>query len=214
MLTVGRSSKADFVEERLVVADNMLAQARAIVNLADGVDRVFCEVISDIQTAWENKKIVVFSGAGKSGLVGRYLASIFNAIGVSSVFLSPSEATHGDFGTMRVAGVLIALSVSGETEELKPVIARASILDIPSNLITAGSEGCSLAAVATDILFLPLLPEIDPSGMLPLKASLMQMALGNALVVAVAERIGFSREQLAELHPGGAIGEALKESAG
>ena len=209
-----RSSKVDFVEERLVAEDNLLAQARAVADLGDSIGNRFNFVVDDIVGARECHSIIVFSGIGKSGLVGQYLTSCFNAIGIPSAFLSPSEAVHGDMGVLQAAGVLIALSVSGETTEMKPVIDRACYLEIPRYLITAGSEECTLATEVTDALFLPLLPEIDPSGMLPLKASLMQMALGNALVVAVAERIGFSRERLAELHPGGAIGEALKESAG
>ena len=209
-----RSSKVDFVEERLVAKDNLLAQARAIIELSDGLNTDFTKVVDGIVDAWDSHCLIVFSGVGKSGLVGRYLASCFNAIGVPSAFLSPSEAVHGDFGVMQAVGAVIALSVSGETVELKPVLERASYLATPTCLITAGHSDCSLADWAANVLFIPLLPEIDPSRMLPLKASLMQMALGNALVVAVAERVGFNKERLAGLHPGGAIGEALKESAG
>jgi arabinose-5-phosphate isomerase len=107
--------------------------------------------------------------------------------------------------------LLIALSVSGETKELEPIINQVGYLGIPSYLITAGGDGCSLALNVYNSLPLARLPEIDPTGMLPLKASLMQMALGNALVVAVAERIGFNKIKLAVLHPGGSIGEKLRE---
>ena len=207
-----RSSEADSVEECIVARDNLFAQARAISEIE--IEARFNFVVDDIVGARECHSIIVFSGVGKSGLVGQYLAASFNALGIPSAFLSPSEAVHGDMGVLQAAGTLIALSVSGETAEMKPVIDRACCLEIPKYLITAGSEECMLATEVTDALFIPLLPEIDPSGMLPLKASLMQMARGNALVVAVAERIGFNKERLAELHPGGAIGEALKESAG
>lgn len=211
-----RSSKVDFVGERLVAEDNLLAQARAVADLTYSVESgAFTELADEILDAWTRYNgIVVFSGVGKSGLVGQYFAASFNAIGIPSAFLSPSEAIHGDMGVLMAAGLIVALSVSGKTEELIPVMEHADRFQIPTCLITAGHADCLLADRTTKVLFLPLLPEIDPSGMLPLKASLMQMALGNALVVAVAERIGFSRERLAELHPGGAIGEALKESAG
>lgn len=207
-----RSSEADSVEECIVARDNLFAQARAISEIE--IEARFNFVVDDIVGARECHSIIVFSGVGKSGLVGQYLAASFNAIGIPSAFLSPSEAVHGDMGVLMAAGVIVVLSVSGETKEIIPIMEHAAKSQIPTCLITAGHEDCLLADMATNVLFILLLPEIDPSGMLPLKASLMQMALGNALVVAVAERIGFSKERLAELHPGGAIGEALKGSAG
>ena len=197
--------------ERDCAEDNLLAQSRSLVMLVDLIDDRFNEVVHEIESAWNCQCLVVFSGVGKSGLVGQYLASCFNAIGVPSVFLHPTDAVHGDVGILQGAGVLIALSVSGETKELEPIINRVGYLEIPSYLITAGGDGCSLALNVHNVLPLARLPEIDPSGMLPLRASLMQMALGNALVVAVAGRIGFNKYKLAALHPGGAIGEKLRE---
>lgn len=201
----------DSEEERLVAQDNLLSQSRSLTAMADLIDDRFIQVVNRVESAWQYSRTIVFSGVGKSGLVGRYLASCFNAIGVPSVFLHPTDAVHGDVGILQGAGVLIALSVSGETKELEPIINRVGYLEIPSYLITAGGDGCSLALNVHNVLPLARLPEIDPSGMLPLKASLMQMALGNALVVAVAERLGFNKDKLAALHPGGAIGEKLRE---
>jgi arabinose-5-phosphate isomerase len=214
MAKMGNAFNVDYVDERLVARHNLEKQGRAVEGLAYGVGIPFSIVVDRIASTYNYNRIVVFSGVGKSGLVGRYLAACLNAIGVSSVFLSPSEAVHGDLGVLHAAGVLVVLSVSGNTKELKPVMARARNIQLNTYLITAGDEKCPLAAEATGTLFLPPLPEIDPSGMLPLKASLMQMALGNAIIAAVSDRIEFSRERLAYLHPGGAIGEALKESAG
>lgn len=201
----------DSEEERLVARDNLLSQSRALVAMADLIDDRFTEVVNAIYGSQEFISLVVFTGVGKSGLVGHYLASCFNAIGVQSVFLHPTDAIHGDMGILRGAGVLIALSNSGETKELAPLIDYMNYLEEPVYLITAGGDECSLAVDVQNALPLARLPEIDPSGMLPLKASLMQMALGNALVVAVAERMGFSRDALAGVHPGGAIGEKLRE---
>lgn len=201
----------DSKEERFVARDNLLSQARALVAMSDLVDGRFTEVVHEIESAWNCHGTVVFSGVGKSGLVGRYLTSCFNAIGVPSAFLHPTDAVHGDMGALKAAGVLIALSVSGETEELLPVIDYAVHLRVPVHVITAGGLKCTLALNVQNVLPLACLTEIDPSGLLPLKASMMQMALGNALVAAVAERIGFNKDKLAALHPGGAIGEKLRE---
>ena len=199
------------MKERPNARDNMRSQSRSLEAMADLIDFKFTDVAHEIESARDHHCLVVFSGVGKSGLVGQYLASCFNAIGVPSVSLHPTDAVHGDAGILQGAGVLIALSVSGETKELEPIINRVGYLEIPSYLITAGGDGCSLALNVHNVLPLAQLPEIDPSGMLPLKASLMQMALGNALVVAVAERLGFNKDKLATLHPGGAIGEKLRE---
>jgi arabinose-5-phosphate isomerase len=179
--------------------------------LVNSIDDRFNEIVHEIESAWNCHCLVVFSGVGKSGLVGQYLASCFNAIGVPSAFLHPTDAVHGDMGILQGAGVLIALSVSGETKELEPILNRVGYLETPAYLITAGGDECTLALNVQNVLPLARLPEIDPSGMVPLKASLMQMALGNALVVAVAERIGFNKNKLTALHPGGSIGEKLRE---
>lgn len=201
----------DKEEERLNTQDNLYAQSRAIEVVAALIDDRFTDVVNAIENAREYSSLVAFTGVGKSGLVGQYLASCFNAIGVQSVFLHPTDAIHGDMGILRGVGVLIALSNSGETKELAPLIDYMNYLEEPVYLITAGGDDCTLATDVQNVLPLARLPEMDPSGMLPLRASLMQMALGNALVVAVAERIGFSRDALAYVHPGGAIGEKLRE---
>lgn len=198
-------------EECLVAQDNLLSQSRSLTAMADLIDDRFTQVVNRVESAWQYSRTIVFSGVGKSGLVGRYLASCFNAIGVPSVFLHPTDAVHGDIGLLQSAGVLIVLSVSGETKELSPLIDYMTCLEGLVYLVSAGGDECSLAPNVQNVLPLARLPEIDPSGMLPLNASLMQMALGNALVVAVAERIKFNKDRLAEFHPGGSIGEKLRE---
>lgn len=201
----------DSEEECFVARDNLWSQSRALVAMVDLIDDWFNRVINKIESAKVDNRIVVFSGVGKSGLVARYIASCFNALGVPSVFLHPMDAVHGDAGVLQSAGVLIVLSVSGETKELEPLINQIIHPSVPIFLITAGEDSCSLALNVDTVLPIVRLPEMDPSGLLPLKASLMQMALGNALVVAVAERIVFKRENLAWSHPGGSIGEKLRE---
>lgn len=198
-------------EERYVAEDNIVSQSRSLTAMADLIDDRFTQVVNRVESARQYSRTIVFSGVGKSGLVGRYLASCFNAIGVPSVFLHPTDAVHGDIGLLQSAGVLIVLSVSGETKELSPLIDYMTCLEGPVYLVSAGRDECSLALNVQNVLPLARLPEIDPSGMLPLNASLMQMALGNALVVAVAERIKFNKDRLAESHPGGSIGEKLRE---
>lgn len=201
----------DSKEERVVAENNLLSQSKALVAMADLIDYRFNEVVEAIENARGFASLVVFTGVGKSGLVGQYLASCFKAIGVQSVFLHPTDAIHGDMGILQGAGVLIALSNSGETKEIAPIIDYMDYLEKPVYLVTAGGDKCSLALSVENVLPLARLPEMDPSGLLPLKASLMQMALGNALVVAVAKQIGFSRCALAHRHPGGSIGEKLQK---
>ena len=110
-------------EEQVVAVGTLLSQSGALVAMADLIDYRFNEVVEAIENArGYATSLVVFTGVGKSGLVGQYLASCFKAIGIQSVFLHPTDAVHGDMGILRGAGVLIALSNSGETKEIAPII--------------------------------------------------------------------------------------------
>lgn len=209
-----RSSEIALTDDIVVVRDIIREQGRTVTNLWRNVDHAFVLSAQRIANSASEGRITTVTGMGKSGLVGRYLSSCLNAIGVPSAFLSPSEAVHGDIGILEATGVLVVFSVSGKTKENLAVAQRAQELAIPVCLISGFMGGDFFPEFFDFGIDISHPSEIDPSGMLPLQSSLLQMAVSNALVVAVAERIGFSRERLAELHPGGAIGEALKESAG
>lgn len=148
---------------------------------------------------------VVVSALGKSGHVGRKVSATLAASGTPSFFVHASEATHGDLGMLVTGDVLLIFSNSGETPELKPVIERAMQLSIPVIAIASRAESFLMRKAEYGLL-LPNVAEACPNDIAPTTSTTMMMALGDALAVAVMEQRGVSRNDMAALHPGGAIG--------
>ena len=151
---------------------------------------------------------VVTSGMGKSGHVGHSLAATMSSTGTPAMFVHPAEAGHGDLGMITPDDVIIALSWSGETVELKNLIDYSRRFRI--GLIAMTSEGASTLAQAADVaLVLPQAREACPHNLAPTTSSLMQLALGHALAIALLESRGFTPLDFRILHPGGRLGAAL-----
>ncbi len=151
---------------------------------------------------------VVVTGMGKSGLVARKIAATLSSTGTPSVFLHPAEAVHGDLGMLVAGDVVIALSQSGETEEILRLIATIKRLDI--KLIAMTGEVSSTLAQAADVaLDCSVAQEACSLGLAPTASTTTMLALGDALAVALAERRGFKEEDFALLHPGGKLGKRL-----
>ncbi len=151
---------------------------------------------------------VVVTGMGKSGLVARKIAATLSSTGTPSVFLHPAEAVHGDLGMLVAGDVVIALSQSGETEEILRLIATIKRLDV--KLVAMTGEMSSTLAQAADVaLDCSVAQEACSLGLAPTASTTTMLALGDALAVALAERRGFKEEDFALLHPGGKLGKAL-----
>jgi arabinose-5-phosphate isomerase len=151
---------------------------------------------------------VIVSGMGKSGHVARKIAATFASTGTPAQFVHPGEASHGDLGMIAAADAVLCLSNSGETRELADLIAHTRRYAIP--LIGMASNGKSTLLTQADVaLLLPKQPEACPMGLAPTTSTTMQLALGDALAVALMERRGFSADDYRVLHPGGALGAAL-----
>jgi arabinose-5-phosphate isomerase len=151
---------------------------------------------------------VVVTGMGKSGLVGRKIAATLASTGTAAHFVHPGEASHGDLGMIRSEDAILALSWSGETSELSDIIAysrrfRVGLVGITSNLES------TLAREADVALVLPKAEEACPNGLAPTTSTTMQMALGDALAVALLEGRGFTPEDFRMFHPGGKLGAKL-----
>jgi arabinose-5-phosphate isomerase len=151
---------------------------------------------------------VVVTGMGKSGHVGRKIAATLASTGTPSIFLHPAEASHGDLGMIAAGDVVLALSWSGETAELRDIIHYTSRHRIPLIGLTAG-EASALGRAASIALILPRAEEACPHGLAPTTSTLLQMALGDALSVALLERRGFTPEDFRGFHPGGKLGAQL-----
>jgi len=152
---------------------------------------------------------LIITGLGKSGHVGRKLAATFASTGTPAYFLHPSEASHGDLGMVQPSDVILALSWSGETRELSDVVGYAKRRGVPVIAMTA--EGTSaLARAAAVALVLPKVREACPHNLAPTTSTLLQLALGDALAVALLQRKGVDEDAFHGFHPGGSLGAALK----
>ena len=153
---------------------------------------------------------VIVSGMGKSGHVGRKLTATLASTGTPAYFVHPGEASHGDLGMIHRDDVIVALSWSGETSELSDLTAYAKRFRVGLVAITS-SETSTLARAADVCLALPRAREACPNGLAPTTSTTMQLALGDALAVALLERRGFSAHEFRVYHPGGKLGALLKQ---
>ena len=152
---------------------------------------------------------VIVSGMGKSGHVGRKIAATLASTGQPASFVHPAEASHGDLGMIEARDVVLALSWSGETAELADIITYSRRFRIPLIAMTSKADS-ALGREADVTMALPLAEEACPNGLAPTTSTTMQLALGDALAMALLEVKGFTAHDFRELHPGGKLGARLK----
>jgi arabinose-5-phosphate isomerase len=163
---------------------------------------------------------VVVTGMGKSGLIARKVAATLSSTGTPALFMHPVEALHGDLGMLAHGDVVIALSASGETDEILQLLATIKRLRLPLIAVTcdelgsvvrkkAGAMQSTLASAAEVFLSCAVAEEGCTMGLAPTASTTAMLALGDALAVAVAEKKGFKEEDFARLHPGGKLGKRL-----
>lgn len=151
---------------------------------------------------------VIVTGVGKSGHIGSKLAATLASTGTPAFFVHPVEANHGDLGMIAQDDVVIAMSWSGESAELKGIVAYAKRFRIPLIAMTSG-EHSALGTEADVALLLPREQEACPHGLAPTTSTLMQLALGDALAIALLEARGFTASDFGVFHPGGKLGAML-----
>ena len=174
--------------------------------VSDGLGEEFARAVDAIAAA---RGRAIVSGMGKSGHVGRKIAATLASTGTPAHYVHPAEASHGDLGMVQPDDVIIALSWSGETAELADLIAYAKRFRVP--LIAFTSNAASTLGRAADIrLCLPKADEACPNGLAPTTSTTMQLALGDALAVALLEKRGFTADHFRVFHPGGKLGAQLK----
>lgn len=180
--------------------------AESLLAMADRLDGSFTAAL-DLIGAVTGR--VVVSGMGKSGHVARKLAATLASTGTPALFVHPGEASHGDLGMITRADLVIALSNSGETAELGDLVAYTRRFGIPLIAITR-QTGSSLGEAADVVLAIPPVAEACPMGLAPTTSTTAQLAIGDALAVALLERRGFTAADFQVLHPGGSLGKQLK----
>ncbi len=187
----------------------LASEAQALGLMADGLGEAFAAAVETIFTA---KGRVVLTGVGKSGHVGRKIAATLASTGTPAMFVHANEASHGDLGMIGVDDVVLALSKSGEVKELTDVIHYAKRFGVPLLAMTA-SAGSALGKAADILLLLPDAPEATDGVNAPTTSTTLQIALGDALAVAVLERRGFTADDFRIYHPGGKLGAMLRTVA-
>ncbi|HAA91345.1 MAG TPA: KpsF/GutQ family sugar-phosphate isomerase [Rhodospirillaceae bacterium] len=180
-------------------------EAEAIQALADQVDGAFGETIEILHQV--SGRIIV-TGMGKSGHIARKIAATLASTGSPAQYVHPGEASHGDLGMITDEDAVIALSNSGETDELRDLMEYSRRYSIPLIAITS-RDNSTLGDMADTVLLLPDVPEGCPMGLAPTTSTTASLALGDAIAVALLERKGFSANDFRVLHPGGKLGSSL-----
>ena len=168
-------------------------------------DKSFVQAVELIANC---KGKVIAAGIGKSGIIARKISATLSSVGVSSFFLNPGEANHGDLGQIDKRDLLLVFSYSGNTSEITNMLRYANRFNI--KIIGAASKKDSLLLKASDVkLLLPKVKESDPTGMVPTTSTSITLLLGDCLAVALMNKISFSKERFKVFHPGGNIGQTL-----
>jgi arabinose-5-phosphate isomerase len=179
-------------------------EAEAILHVMEGLDATFDKAVDIIHAC--NGRLVVM-GVGKSGLIGRKIASTFSSVGTPALFLHPGDSLHGDLGMLQKGDVLLIVSNSGETEEVVKILPWIKRMDLATVVVTG--DACSTIGSCGDAVFQVKVDEACQYNMVPTSSTTATLALGDALAVAVMEKREFKLEDFASLHPGGSLGRKL-----
>lgn len=193
--------------------DNILDIAKRVLKIeADAVSALTEKLNSNFEKAVEiifnSKGRVVVTGMGKSGLVGKKIAATLASTGTPAFFMHPAEASHGDLGMVTADDVIIAISNSGETEELVGLIPFLKRFNV-SLISMAGNADSTLSKAADVTLDISVKEEACPMGVVPTASTTATMAMGDALAVVLLTKRGFKEEDFASFHPGGSLGKKL-----
>ncbi len=192
---------------------NVIAEAKRVIQVeADALQAMAARIDETFERAVElilsSKGRVVVSGMGKSGLIGQKIASTMASTGTPALFLHPAEGIHGDLGMIMTGDVVIAISNSGETEEMLRIL--PAIKRIGAHVVAMTSNVASTLARSSDVfLDVSVKEEACPLGLAPTASTTAALAMGDALAVALLVRRGFRAEDFAIFHPGGSLGKKL-----
>lgn len=186
-----------------IVREVLEVEAEALLNA-----KITKEFKNAVETIYNLKGKLIVTGIGKSGLVGAKIASTLSSTGTSSFFLHPSEALHGDLGMIGKDDGVLAISYSGESEEVANILPHIKRFDVPLIAMTAKKDS-TLAKYATSTIDISVNQEACPLGVAPTASTTLTMALGDALAIALMHKREFKREDFASFHPGGSLGKRL-----
>ncbi|MBE6398974.1 MAG: KpsF/GutQ family sugar-phosphate isomerase [Lentisphaerae bacterium] len=187
-------------------------ELEGIAALRDELDESFVGLVDRCAAAVDAGGKIVLTGVGKSGYIGKKIAATLSSVGNPAVFMHPVEARHGDLGLLQKNDLLIALSYSGETEELLVVLTPAKRLGVELAAITGNRES-SLGQMSDFVLEMPVPREACPFNLAPTTTTSALLVLGDALAMVLLDRHGFTKSDYGRRHPGGAIGRMVTMKA-
>ncbi|MEX2189757.1 MAG: KpsF/GutQ family sugar-phosphate isomerase [Bacteroidota bacterium] len=180
-------------------------EAEAVAALVSRIDANFAKAVELI---YQCKGRVIVTGMGKSGLVARKIVATMNSTGTSAIFLHPSDAVHGDLGMVRKEDVVICISKSGDTEEIREIMPLLRRMGV-SIIAMIGSMRSHLGKESDIVLDISVKEEACPHDLAPTASTTATLAMGDALAVALLEKRNFTKEDFAMFHPGGNLGKQL-----
>ena len=180
-------------------------EAEALEVLASRLDEHFAAAVDLI---FNSTGRVIVTGMGKSGLVARKIVATMNSTGTAAVFLHPSDAVHGDLGMVRAEDVVICLSKSGDTEEMRQLVPMFRRIGVKI-IAMVGTPGSHLPRQSDIVLDTSVKEEACPHDLAPTASTTATLALGDALAIALLDKRGFTKEEFAMFHPGGNLGKRL-----
>jgi arabinose-5-phosphate isomerase len=185
-------------------------EAQSILRLIDKIDKNFSRAVNLI---YKSKGRVIITGIGKSGLIGHKIVATLTSTGTQAIFLHPVEGIHGDLGIVTKEDILLAISNSGETRELMPVISSVRHIGAPIIAFT-GNMSSSLAKISDIAIDVSVEKEACPFGLAPTSSSTAALAMGDALAIALIDKRKFREKDFYKFHPGGSLGARLKATVG
>jgi arabinose-5-phosphate isomerase len=190
--------------------DVLRTEAESIVQLIDKIDSNFSRAVALIS---KSKGRVIITGIGKSGLIGRKIVATLTSTGTPALFLHPVEGIHGDLGIVTREDILLAISNSGETSELMPIINSVRRIGAPIIAFTGGMSS-TLARASDIVIDVSVEKEACPFGLAPTSSSTATLAIGDALAVVLIDEKQFKEKDFYKFHPGGNLGVRLRETVG
>jgi arabinose-5-phosphate isomerase len=181
-------------------------EAQSILSLMDKIDRNFTRAVDLI---YQCKGRVIITGIGKSGLIGRKIVATMTSTGTQALFLHPVEGIHGDLGIVTKEDILLAISNSGETRELIPIISSVQHIGAPIISFT-GVLDSTLAKNSNIVIDVSVEKEACPFGLAPTSSSTAALAMGDALAIALIDKRKFREKDFYKFHPGGSLGARLR----
>ena len=192
--------------EYIEIGKNVLdIEIETLSKLKESIDDNFIKCVDLIHASIGR---IVVTGIGKSAIIGQKIVSTFNSTGTHSIFLHAADAIHGDLGMLKNEDIIICISKSGETPEIKALV--TIINNFGNKIIAMTSNRSSYLAYNSEVvLYIPVDNEAEPNNLAPTASSVAQMAIGDALASVLLHKKGFSAEHFAKFHPGGTLGKQL-----